>query len=132
MLKWVLSAIAAAVGVLAAVVAVAYARAMDRAYERIRGHSTVITSPLGDIEYTQGGSGPAVLVIHGSGGGFDQGQFLAQAALGDRFRWIAPSRFGYLRSTFRPAATLSASWWHNTSSSTRRLGEHRTRRGMRA
>ena len=106
MLKWVLSAIAAAVAVCVAVVAVAYWRAMDRAYERLHGKSTVIASPFGDIEYTDGGSGPAVLVVHGSGGGFDQGQFLAQAALSDRFHWITPSRFGYLRSTFRPGATF--------------------------
>jgi 2-hydroxy-6-oxonona-2,4-dienedioate hydrolase len=80
MLKSALSALAIAVAVFAVVAAVAYTRAMDHAYERIRGRSTVIASPLGDIEYTLGGSGPAVLVIHGSGGGFDQGQFLAQAA----------------------------------------------------
>jgi len=106
MLKWVLSAIAVAVALFLAVAAIAYTRAMERAYERVRGHSTVIASPWGDIEYAQGGSGPAVLVVHGSGGGFDQGQFLAQAALGERFHRIAPSRFGYLRSTFRPGATF--------------------------
>jgi 2-hydroxy-6-oxonona-2,4-dienedioate hydrolase len=106
MLKPALSALAIAVTVFAVVAAIAYTRAMDRAYERIRGRSTVIASPFGDIEYTHGGSGPAVLVVHGSGGGFDQGQFLAQAALDDRFRCITPSRFGYLRSTFRPGATF--------------------------
>ena len=63
-------------------------------------------SPYGDIEYTEGGSGPAVLVIHGSGGGYDQGELLAQAVLGEQFHWIAPSRFGYLRSTFREGATF--------------------------
>jgi pimeloyl-ACP methyl ester carboxylesterase len=45
-------------------------------------------------------------VVHGSGGGFDQGELVARAVLGDGFRWIAPSRFGYLRSTFREAATF--------------------------
>ena len=47
-----------------------------------------------------------MLVIHGSGGGFDQGELLAQALLRDRYRWIAPSRFGYLRSSFRHGATF--------------------------
>jgi pimeloyl-ACP methyl ester carboxylesterase len=47
-----------------------------------------------------------VLVIHGSGGGFDQGELLARAVLDERFHWIAPSRFGYLRSTFRDGATF--------------------------
>jgi 2-hydroxy-6-oxonona-2,4-dienedioate hydrolase len=78
---------------------------MNRAYERVSGKSTVIPSPYGDIEFTEGGSGPDVLVIHGSGGGFDQGELLAQAVLGDQFHWIALSRFGYLRSTFHEGAT---------------------------
>jgi len=83
-----------------------YVRDMSRAYQRLQGHSALLSSPFGDIEYAQGGSGPPVLVVHGSGGGFDQGAFLAHATLGDRFHWIAPSRFGYLRSTFAPGATF--------------------------
>lgn len=82
-----------------------YLRDMNRAYERVRGKSTVISSPYGDIEYTEGGAGPAVLVIHGGGGGYDQGELLAQAVLGDDFRWIAPSRFGYLGSSLPEGAT---------------------------
>lgn len=83
-----------------------YVRDMSRAYERIRGKSVLIPSPYGDIEFTEGGSGPHVLVIHGSGGGYDQGELLAESLLGDRFHWIAPSRFGYLRSTFHEGATF--------------------------
>jgi pimeloyl-ACP methyl ester carboxylesterase len=79
---------------------------MHQAYERIRGSGTVISSPYGDIEYTAGGSGSPVLVIHGSGGGYDQGELLVQAVLGDQFHWITPSRFGYLRSTFHAGATF--------------------------
>lgn len=96
------------VGLIAAVVLVlaAYLLDMNGAYERIRGKSTVIPSPYGDIEYTEGGSGPPVLVIHGSGGGYDQGKLLVQALLGEQFHWITPSRFGYLRSTFREGATF--------------------------
>jgi pimeloyl-ACP methyl ester carboxylesterase len=45
-------------------------------------------------------------VIHGSGGGYDQGELVVQAVLGDQFHWIAPSRFGYLRSTFNEGATF--------------------------
>lgn len=79
---------------------------MHRAYARVNGKSAVVPSPYGVIEYAQGGSGPAVLVIHGSGGGYDQGALLADAVLAERFHWIAPSRFGYLRSTFRQGATF--------------------------
>ena len=77
-----------------------------RAYARITGHSTVLSSPLGEIEFKRGGTGVPVLVIHGSGGGYDQGELIAMAILGDGFDWIAPSRFGYLRSTFRQGATF--------------------------
>ena len=86
-------------------VSTAYLWDMDRAYDRVRRTGTVIPSPYGDIEYTDGGSGPAVLVIHGSGGGYDQGELIAQAVLGEQFHWISPSRFGYLRSGLPETAT---------------------------
>jgi 2-hydroxy-6-oxonona-2,4-dienedioate hydrolase len=98
----------AAIGLILAmiVVSAAYIWDMNRSCERISGKSTVIPSPYGDIEFSEGGSGPDVLVIHGSGGGYDQGELLAQATVGDQFHWIAPSRFGYLRSTFHEGATF--------------------------
>jgi pimeloyl-ACP methyl ester carboxylesterase len=92
--------------VAAAVVIALFLRDMSRAQARIDGRSQILASPLGDIEYAQAGAGPAVLVIHGSGGGFDQGEFLARATLGEGWRVITPSRFGYLRSTVRPGATF--------------------------
>ena len=106
MLRRILRWIAIGLIVVVVLVSVTYFLDMNRAYERVRGKSTVIPSPYGDIEYTEGGSGPPVLVIHGSGGGYDQGELLVQAVLGDQFHWIAPSRFGYLRSTFREGATF--------------------------
>jgi len=78
---------------------------MNREYARVGVGGTVISSPYGDIEYTEGGSGPPVLVIHGSGGGYDQGELITDAVLGEGFRSIRSSRFGYLRSTFRHGAT---------------------------
>ena len=101
-LRWI------AIGLILAVVLVsaAYFWDMNRAYERVHGMSTVMASPYGDIEFTEGGSGPDVLVIHGSGGGYDKGELLARAVLGDQFHWITPSRFGYLRSTFHEGATF--------------------------
>jgi len=76
------------------------------ARERVHGKSAIAPSPYGDIEYTEGGAGPNVLVIHGAGGGYDQGELIAQAVLDERFHWIAPSRFGYLRSGFPVGATF--------------------------
>ena len=93
--------------VVAAISAVAmYRRDMLSAHERVQGHSQILASPYGDIEFADGGSGPHVLVVHGSGGGFDQGQLMVDAVLDDRVHWIAPSRFGYLRSTFHAGATF--------------------------
>jgi hypothetical protein len=80
------------------VVVGSYLRDTRRAYERVRGNSTILASPFEDIEYTVGGRGPGVLVIHGGGGGYDQGELLVEAVLGDEFHWISPSRFGYLGS----------------------------------
>jgi 2-hydroxy-6-oxonona-2,4-dienedioate hydrolase len=93
---------------LAPAVAIAIWFAFDtrRAYARITGHSTVLPSPLGDIEFKRGGKGIPVLVVHGSGGGYDQGALIATAILGEEFDWIAPSRFGYLRSTFHEGSTF--------------------------
>lgn len=100
--RWIaLGLVAAGVGVSAL-----YLRDITRAYERIRGKSTTVPSPFGPIEYAEGGAGLPVLVVHGSGGGFDQGALLAEAVLGDGFRWIAPSRFGYLGSALPEGATF--------------------------
>jgi 2-hydroxy-6-oxonona-2,4-dienedioate hydrolase len=88
------------------VIAVWFGVDTRRAYARIMGNSTIVPSPLGEIEFKRGGTGIPVLVIHGSGGGYDQGELIAKTILGDQFAWIAPSRFGYLRSTFRKGATF--------------------------
>jgi pimeloyl-ACP methyl ester carboxylesterase len=90
----------------AVVIAIWFRIDTRRAYARISGNSTVLPSPLGDIEFKRGGSGVPVLVIHGSGGGYDQGALIATAILGEEFDWIAPSRLGYLRSTFHEGATF--------------------------
>lgn len=101
-LRWVaIAAVAASVLIVAV-----YVWDIRQAYQRISGRSAVMSSPYGNIEYTEGGTGPDVLVIHGSGGGFDQGELMVRAVLGDQFHWIAPSRFGYLRSTFHEGATF--------------------------
>ena len=88
--RWLAAAFAAAL----LLVSASYLWDMSSARKRVSGKSTVVPSPYGDIEYTERGSGPAVLVIHGSGGGYDQGELLAEAVLDERFRRITPSRFG--------------------------------------
>jgi pimeloyl-ACP methyl ester carboxylesterase len=83
-----------------------YRRSIRSARARVAGRTAIVPSRYGDIEYSWGGVGPDVLVVHGAGGGFDQGELIAETLLGERFHFIAPSRFGYLRSTFRPGATF--------------------------
>lgn len=99
--------IPAVVIILAANVTALFLRDMNQAYERITGQSTIIHSPFGEIEYKEGGSdnGTPVLVIHGGGGGYDQGELIAESVLDKQFRWIAPSRFGYLGSALPDGAT---------------------------
>ncbi len=101
-LRWITLTMAALVVVIAGV----YLWQMGRAYDRIAGQSKVFAAGGERIEYVEGGAGPPVLVVHGSGGGFDQGALIAGAVIGDGFHWIAPSRYGYLRSTLPPGATF--------------------------
>ncbi len=76
----------------------------DRA--RVEGRATVLPSPWGELEYLAGGDeGPWVLLVHGAGGGYDQGELMAELLLPEGFRWIAPSRFGYLGSGLPEGAT---------------------------
>ena len=86
----------------------AYARDMRIISDRIATESAVIQTPHGPIEYATFGDGPAVLVVHGAGGGYDQGVLVAKAFGGDGFRWIIPSRFGYLRTPLPADASTPA------------------------
>lgn len=67
----------------------------------------VVPTRHGDLEYADTGDGPALLMIHGTGGGFDQGMLFVRPLIERGYRIIAPSRFGYLRSSF-PAEPTSA------------------------
>lgn len=64
--------------------------------------SEVVNTRCGPIEVQQAGEGPPLLMVHGSGGGHDQGMAWAQPLTQQGVRVIAMSRFGYLR-TPRPA-----------------------------
>jgi 2-hydroxy-6-oxonona-2,4-dienedioate hydrolase len=92
-------------GVLMVTVAFRSTLKADRA--RVEGRTTVLSSPWGPLEYLEGAGagGPRVLLVHGAGGGYDQGELMADILLGDEFRWVAPSRFGYLGSAVPPGGT---------------------------
>ena len=86
---------------------VLYVHDLAAARERLGGRSQLIETRVGTLEYADIGAGQPILVIHGAAGGFDQGLDMT-GALADRgFRLIAPSRFGYLRSTMPRNATVA-------------------------
>lgn len=78
----------------------AFREARTQAESRLYGHSTLIETRAGALEYAVAGNGPPLMMIHGTGGGFDQGLLFAGALRRRGFSIIAPSRFGYLGSAF--------------------------------
>jgi len=73
-----------------------FRRDIGRANERIAAGSTMLVTECGLIEYAERGSGTPLLVVHGAGGGFDQGLMIAESFVTAGYRTVAPSRFGYL------------------------------------
>ena len=89
-----------------------------RAFRRLRKGSRIAQTSRGQVEYLVAGSGPAILVLHGGVGGWDQGlgigtsllapmgkhaRFVTDVAEADglvrgRCVLICPSRVGYLRT----------------------------------
>jgi hypothetical protein len=96
MATWLLPAIA--VAAILAWLDRAFGRDRRANRQRLRGSSRLIETRRGPIEYVKAGSGPAVLVIHGAGAGFDQGMEFAEPIAKTGFRVVAMSRFGYLRT----------------------------------
>ncbi len=90
---------------LALLVLLAFRADMREARDRVEQGATRVDSPFGPLEFSRGGEGPPVLVVHGGGGGFDQGELIAEAVLPEGVSWIAPSRFGYLGSAAPPGAS---------------------------
>jgi pimeloyl-ACP methyl ester carboxylesterase len=68
-----------------------------------REHHSIQT-PYGSVQYAEHGQGPPLLFSHPLVGGFDVGLGCADTWVGDAFRVIAPSRFGYLGSSLPPSA----------------------------
>ena len=71
-----------------------YQRDLAREVERVSTGSRIADTRCGPIEFAAMGSGPAVLLVHGAGGGFDQGLGIAQELAAHGFHVIAMSRFG--------------------------------------
>lgn len=76
----------------------AFALELRELQSRLERSRAIVSTAHGPLAYASGGEGFAVLVVHGAGGGHDQGRLLAEAFLPPHARWLAPSRFGYLDS----------------------------------
>ncbi len=71
---------------------------MQRARARAAQGSVWLQTRCGPIEYQEAGTGVPLLVVHGSGGGPDQGMAFAGTLSTQGIRVIAMFRFGYLRT----------------------------------
>ncbi|MEY9626406.1 alpha/beta fold hydrolase [Sinorhizobium fredii] len=114
---WGLSVIAAVIA--GGLVLLFYSNEIGRARSAVDKGWQIANTVAGPIEYAEKGDGIPLLSIHGAGGGWDQGLTNVADLVGDRFRVIAPSRFGYLGTPIptdvSPAAQADA---HKTLLST--------------
>lgn len=94
--------LAVALLVLAALVAARFQHDLAVAAGRAAQGSVLLATRCGPIEVQDAGEGLPLLMVHGSGGGHDQGMAWSRPLLQQGVRVIAVSRFGYLR-TPRPA-----------------------------
>jgi pimeloyl-ACP methyl ester carboxylesterase len=85
----------------------AYAHDLTAARARLVGRSKTLPTSFGAMEYALVGQGKPLLMVHGAEGGFDQSLDMAGELAGQGYELIAPSRFGYLRST-APAEPTTA------------------------
>lgn len=104
-----LGAAAGALALGGGAVAASYWRALSSIRADLAARpSAVVPTRHGDLEYAEAGQGAPLLMIHGTGGGFDQGLQFAARLPGLGYRVIAPSRFGYLRTSFPADASPEA------------------------
>ena len=85
-----------------------YRHELGAAQARISSGSEVVDTPCGPIEYALIGKGAPVLLVHGAGGGFDQGLEFGRPLAEHGFTVIAMSRFGYLRTPLPADASPAA------------------------
>ncbi len=98
MMLFILIGFAALILITLLIVFPSYQKQINEAKERLRSESRLLETEFGLMEYAISGQGKPVLLIHGAGGGFDQGLWLGRICLDGDYQFIAPSKFGYLNS----------------------------------
>jgi 2-hydroxy-6-oxonona-2,4-dienedioate hydrolase len=104
--RFILGSVALAVVIPGGLVYSQYQHDMSLAYQRISSGGKMIETACGPIQYTEFGAGAPMLIVHGAGGGYDQGEYFAKL-IGGNYRWIAPSRFGFLGTPVPDGANSS-------------------------
>lgn len=99
---------AATVGLLTRASFRSFQQELRAAQLRVSSGSCVADTASGPIEYAQQGHGKPMLVVHGAGGGFDQGLLFARGLAERGFTVTAMSRFGYLRTPLPQDASPQA------------------------
>ena len=85
-----------------------FSRDMVLATGRAAQGGVLLPTRCGPIEYQEAGTGVPLLVVHGSGGGHDQGMAFAGRLAQQGVRVIAMSRFGYLGTPMPGDASAAA------------------------
>ncbi len=71
--------------------------------QELKSASQIVQTACGPIETAISGEGPAVLVVHGALGGYDRAN--VYTVPGARYKFICPSRPGYLRTPLEVGRT---------------------------
>lgn len=74
-----------------------YKNEIQNAQNHLQAESQLLNTSAGEVEVALLGNGSPILISHGSGGGYDMGLWLGEL-IGGQYQYVAPSRFGYLRS----------------------------------
>lgn len=85
-----------------------YHDTMTEAQKQLLANSTILKTEYGDIEYTVEGKGTPILLIHGAGGGYDQGLWAGKVFFGNGYKFVSVSRYGYLRSPIPDNASIKS------------------------
>jgi len=90
-------------------IALTYPNYLDtkkEAQKQLLANSNILKTEYGDIEYAVQGEGTPILMLHGAGGGYDEGFWLGKVYFGNDNKFISVSRYGYLRSSIPDNASI--------------------------
>jgi len=102
----IVATIIVVLGLLFALTYPRYHSEMEAAKQRLAAGSQIFKTGQAILEYAVSGSGTPVLLIHGAGGGYDQGLWAGKVFLSNSYQLIAVSRFGYLRTPIPENASI--------------------------